>query len=40
MENEYRESLRNAILGSPDRHRIVASISQDSITYEPSSVLG
>ena len=38
MENDYREILRKAILDSQDRRRIVASISQETITYEPSGV--
>ena len=38
MENEYREILRKSILDSHDRRRIVASISQETITYEPSGV--
>ena len=38
MENGYRDVLRTAILDHPDRHRIIASIAQDSITYDSSAV--
>lgn len=38
MENEYREVLQQAILDSQDRPKVVADISQDTITYEPSGV--
>ena len=38
MESEYRKTLREAILGSKYRSKIIAEISQDSITYEPSGV--
>ena len=38
MENEYRETLRKAILDNEDRHRIISSISEETITYKPSGV--
>ena len=38
MESEYREAIRKAILDNEDRHRIIASISEHTITYEPSGV--
>ena len=38
MNNEYRETLRKAILDNEDRRRVVASISDETITYEPSRV--
>ena len=38
MENEYRQTLRKAILDNEDRRRIIASISEETITYESSGV--
>ena len=38
MENAYRDILTKAILSSPERHRIISSISSESVTYEPSGV--
>ena len=38
MGNEYRTILRQAILDSPDRQQIVASISEKTVTYESSGV--
>ena len=38
MENGYGDVLRAAILNHPERHRIIAAISQDSITYDSSAV--
>lgn len=38
MGNEYRDTLTKAILDNPGGHLIVTSISQETITYEPSGV--
>ena len=38
MENDYREALRTAILDHPNRHQIIASIAEDSVTYDPSAI--
>ncbi len=38
MSNEYRDALMEHILANGDWHQVVASLSKDEITYEPSRV--